>query len=34
VVERRELWDMPFFYLAAIVLACGEWGLRRLWGLA
>jgi uncharacterized membrane protein len=34
VVERRELWDMPASYLAVLLLACSEWGLRRLWGLA
>jgi uncharacterized membrane protein len=29
----RELWDMPALLLLLLALACGEWLLRRLWGV-
>ena len=32
--ERRDLWDMPFVFLALIGLIGGEWGYRKLRGLA
>jgi uncharacterized membrane protein len=34
VKERRDLWDMPFLFLLFIGLAGGEWGYRKLRGLA
>jgi uncharacterized membrane protein len=33
-VEERELWHMPVVLLALVGLLCGEWGYRRLMGLA
>jgi uncharacterized membrane protein len=33
VRETRDLWDMPIFFLAAILLRSSEWLLRRRWGL-
>jgi hypothetical protein len=33
VRETRDLWDMPFFFLGAILLRTSEWLLRRRWGL-
>lgn len=33
-VEERELWDMPAVLLALLGLTLGEWGYRRLRGLA
>jgi uncharacterized membrane protein len=32
-VEQRELWNMPIILVALMVLACAEWGYRRLVGL-
>jgi uncharacterized membrane protein len=32
-VEQRELWNMPIILVALLVLACAEWGYRRLVGL-
>jgi hypothetical protein len=32
VRETRDLWDAPFFFLAAIALRGTEWLLRRKWG--
>jgi hypothetical protein len=32
-VEQRELWNMPIILVALLVLACSEWGYRRLVGL-
>lgn len=34
VVEQKQIWDMPIILLALVVLAGGEWFLRRRWGLA
>jgi uncharacterized membrane protein len=34
VVEERDLWDMPILLLAMLMLAGGEWGYRRVRGLA
>lgn len=34
VVEERDLWDMPVFLLLLVSLVLGEWGYRRLRGLA
>ncbi len=34
VVEERDLWDMPALLLLLGVLVLGEWGYRRLRGLA
>lgn len=31
--ERRDLWHEPLAFAAIIVLLCGEWILRRRWGL-
>jgi uncharacterized membrane protein len=31
--ERRDLWHEPLAFVAIIVLLCGEWILRRRWGL-
>jgi uncharacterized membrane protein len=31
--ETRDLWDMPIFFLGAILLRSSEWLLRRRWGL-
>lgn len=31
--ETRDIWDMPFFFLLAIVFRAGEWLLRRRWGV-
>ena len=33
VRETRDLWDMPIFFLAAILLRSTEWLLRRKWGV-
>jgi uncharacterized membrane protein len=32
VRETRELWNLPLFFLLAILLRGGEWILRRRWG--
>jgi uncharacterized membrane protein len=34
IIERRllELWNMPIFFLALVVLKAGEWLLRLWWG--
>lgn len=34
LVEERDLWDMPVLFLLMLVLMGGEWGFRRLRGLA
>jgi uncharacterized membrane protein len=34
VVQEKELWDMPAILLLIVLLAGGEWFLRRRWGLA
>lgn len=34
VVEERDLWDMPFLLMLLLGLIGGEWGYRRLRGLA
>jgi hypothetical protein len=34
VKERKELWNMPALFLAALALACSEWGYRKWRGLA
>ena len=34
VVEERELWDMPALFLMLVGLIGGEWGYRRVRGLA
>ena len=34
VVEDRDLWDMPALLLLLVSLVLGEWGYRRLRGLA
>jgi uncharacterized membrane protein len=34
VKERKELWNMPVLFLAALALACGEWAYRKWRGLA
>ena len=34
VVEERDLWDMPVVLLLLVTLILGEWGYRRLRGLA
>jgi uncharacterized membrane protein len=34
VVEERDLWDMPIIMLLILALAAGEWGFRRVRGLA
>ena len=31
--ETRELWNMPFFLLAIVLLRLIEWLLRRKWGI-
>jgi hypothetical protein len=31
--EAHDLWDMPAFFLLAILLRCSEWLLRRRWGM-
>jgi len=33
VRETRDLWDMPIFFIGAILLRTSEWLLRRRWGL-
>jgi hypothetical protein len=33
VKETRDLWDMPIFFLGAILLRSSEWLLRRKWGI-
>src|SRR4029077_9072536 len=32
-LETRELWNMPFFLLAIVLLRFTEWLLRRKWGI-
>ena len=34
VVEELDLWDMPGLLLVLILLVLGEWGYRRVRGLA
>ena len=34
VVEERDLWDMPVLLLLLVSLVLGEWGYRRMRGLA
>ena len=34
LVERLDLWDMPAFFLAMVVLMATEWGWRRRRGLS
>jgi uncharacterized membrane protein len=34
VVEERDLWDMPALLLLLLLLVGGEWGYRRIRGLA
>jgi len=34
MIDRYELWDMPFLFVLAIVLLAVEWGLRRRAGMA
>ena len=34
VVEERDLWDMPIFFLLLLLFAGGEWMYRRQRGLA
>jgi len=34
VKERKDLWNMPVLFLAALALACTEWGYRKWRGLA
>jgi len=34
VVDRKDLWDMPFVFLLLIGLVTSEWGYRKLRGLA
>jgi uncharacterized membrane protein len=31
--EARDLWDMPALLLLILALCCGEWLLRRRWGI-
>ncbi|MEJ7607174.1 MAG: hypothetical protein WKF37_13135 [Bryobacteraceae bacterium] len=31
--ETRDLWDMPIFFIAALLLRSTEWLLRRKWGV-
>lgn len=33
VRETKDLWDMPAFFLLALVLKSSEWLLRRRWGV-
>jgi uncharacterized membrane protein len=33
VKETRDLWDMPIFFIGAILLRSSEWLLRRKWGI-
>jgi uncharacterized membrane protein len=33
VKETRDLWDMPIFFIGAILLRSTEWLLRRKWGI-
>jgi uncharacterized membrane protein len=33
VRETRDLWDMPAFFLLALLLKSSEWLLRRKWGV-
>lgn len=33
VRETRDLWDMPIFFIGAILLRSSEWLLRRRWGV-
>jgi len=34
VVDRKDLWDMPFVFLLLVGLVTSEWGYRKLRGLA
>ena len=31
--EIHDLWNMPIVFLVLLALRCGEWMLRRLWGV-
>jgi uncharacterized membrane protein len=33
VRETKDLWDMPIFFLLALLLKTSEWMLRRKWGV-
>ena len=33
-LEERELWNMPIILIALLAIVCGEWGYRRMVGLA
>jgi hypothetical protein len=33
VKETRDLWDMPIFFIGALLLRSTEWLLRRRWGV-
>ena len=33
VRETRDLWDMPIFFIGALLLRSSEWLLRRKWGI-
>ena len=33
VRETRDLWDMPIFFIGALLLRSSEWLLRRRWGI-
>jgi hypothetical protein len=33
VKETRDLWDMPIFFIGALLLRSSEWLLRRKWGV-
>jgi uncharacterized membrane protein len=33
VRETRDLWDMPIVFFLMLLLCCGEWVLRRKWGV-
>ena len=33
VRETKDLWDMPVVFFVVLALCCGEWLLRRKWGV-
>jgi len=33
VRETKDLWDMPIVFFLTLLLCCGEWVLRRRWGV-
>jgi uncharacterized membrane protein len=33
-IEEKPVWDMPFLFLLLVATMCGEWAIRKKWGLS